>query len=108
MATTDVINDVYGNRFMINPTKGGRLDFYNPPSTISPAQQSLNKAEQYAAIRKQLEGTNISDETLFKIVFGTSDTPINTQDTDALAALSGMPRKYGGGVRKIKLKKAPK
>jgi hypothetical protein len=108
MATTDVINDVYGNRFMINPTKGGRLDFYNPPSTISPAQQSLNKAEQYAAIRKQLEGTNISDETLFKIVFGTSDTPINTQDTDAMAALGAMPRKYGGGVRKIKLKKAPK
>ena len=108
MATTDVINDVYGNRFMINPTKGGRLDFYNPPSTISPAQQSLNKAEQYAAIREQLKGTNISDEALLKIVFGTSDTPINTQDTDALAALSGMPRKYGGGVRRIKLKRAPK
>lgn len=108
MATTDVINDVYGNRFMINPTKGGRLDFYNPPSTISPAQQAQTKAEQFAAIREQLKGTNISDEALLKIVFGTSDTPISTQDTDALAALSGMPRKYGGGVRRIKLKRAPK
>ena len=108
MATTDVINDVYGNRFMINPTTGGQMEFYNPPSTITPAQQGQDRVEQYAALREKFEGTDISDDALLKLVFGVSDTPVSSRDTDAMAALGAMPRKYGGGVRKIKLKKAPK
>lgn len=108
MATTDVINDVYGNRFRINPTTGGQMEFYNPPSTISPAQQGQDRVEQYAALREKFKGTDISDDALLKLVFGVSDTPVSSRDTDAMAAISAMPRKYGGGVRKVRLKKAPK
>lgn len=109
MATTDVINDVYGNRFMIDPTTGGRLAFYNPPSQISPAQQTQDKVEQYAALRERFKGTDISDDALLKLVFGVSDTPVSSQDTDAMAALSAIPQgKYGGGIRKVRLKRAPK
>ena len=108
MATTDVINDVYGNRFRINPTTGGQMEFYNPPSTISPAQQGQDRVEQFVALREKFKGTDISDDALLKLVFGVSDTPVSSRDTDAMAAISAMPRKYGGGVRKVRLKKAPK
>jgi len=108
MATTDVINDVYGNRFMINPTTGGQMEFYNPPSTITPAQQGQDRVEQYAALREKFKGTDISDDALLKLVFGVSDTPVSPIDADAMAAISSIPRKYGGGIRKVKLKKAPK
>lgn len=110
MATTDIINDVYGNkRFRINPISGGMMEFYNPPSQISPAQQTQDKVEQYAALRERFKGTDISDDALLKLVFGVSDTPVSSQDTDAMAALSAIPQaKYGGGFRKVKLKRAPK
>jgi hypothetical protein len=108
-AYTDIMNDVYGDRFAINAENAGRLDFYNPPSKIDPAAQTKSMGDEFLALVKQFKGTGYSTEDLMKFYLE-SKKPQVSSNNDLSAILGAMPQAKHGGTKELKrvrLKRAP-
>lgn len=93
-AGTQALNETYGEHYLLYPSSGGFVDFTGATAEITPSNPySQEKASAFRNLKDQFPDVN--DDTLLKLMNGSSD---NNMADDYMKALASMyPAQTGAG-----------
>ena len=97
-AQTQTLNEVYGDKYRVDPTRGGFTQF-TEGDTMTPAQIAANKIETFKSIRSQFP-SDIDNNTILKLMgeTATDDVAANFMNSlnNVMPGNAGMGPYYSG------------